>query len=259
MGGRQGVKKGGLSFLQFAEQCAVRGDLLAGANLMMQAREGALSGDVYGVWGCGVSYTHRPWGAQGSHRLSGRKAVTGLLRLTAGRPGPVSQVWLVSTPEASPWLIACFILLRVLPHESKALGSALAPLLHLHLLGQSPGHVCECHHECWSHSLQPHLSPSSRLLRWPALHLCFTSNTSPSLTHPQPALISALPCPTPHAPCSKLHPPYPGQNSFFSCVCVHTPHLTHQQVLFAPHSNKYTPNVPSLITCGTLALIQVLA
>ena len=39
MGGRQGVKKGGLSFLQFAEQCAVRGDLLAGTNLMMQARE----------------------------------------------------------------------------------------------------------------------------------------------------------------------------------------------------------------------------
>lgn len=34
------MKKGALSFLQFAEQCAVRGDLLAGANFVMQVREG---------------------------------------------------------------------------------------------------------------------------------------------------------------------------------------------------------------------------
>jgi len=56
VGGRQGVKKGALSFLQFAEQCAVRGDLLAGANLMMQVREGRVV--TFIVCGDVESHTH---------------------------------------------------------------------------------------------------------------------------------------------------------------------------------------------------------
>lgn len=139
------------------------------------------------MWGCGVSYTHRPWGAQGSHRLSGRKVVTGLpshcRRAWPSLPGVARP-----NPEASPG--SCLLCPGLQCCRTSPRPRAPLWLLSIYTCwAVAPGHVCECRHDAGATPSALTFPDSS--LRWPALHLCFTSNTSPSLTHPQPALISA--------------------------------------------------------------------
>lgn len=98
--GDKGCEEGGLSFLSICRTVCCQGDLAGRGQFDDAGKRGELpSGDVYGVWGCGVSYTHT---GPGVHRaaidLSGSESVCGLPSHCRGA-WPSLPVWLVPNPR----------------------------------------------------------------------------------------------------------------------------------------------------------------